>query len=143
MKFFCLFSSFVLILLLSGCASDPYTKVWIVRGVSTPVADSRINYGTDFLALTLPVSHIALAKRNDDLFKVQVTLENVITVTQTFAYKFEWFDRNGMVAPNSSWRERVIPVGGTVVLEASSPSSEHQNFRLTLRSAQLLKVEEN
>lgn len=140
MKYFYLLTALTAMLVLSGCATDPYTDVWIVRSVTPPVVDNRIIYSTDFLPYTLPPSRVAAVRLNDNRIKAQVQLENVITATQVVAYKFEWLDRNGMVAPNSSWQQRVVPTGGSVTLEASSPSVNYDNFRLNLSSAQLLRI---
>ena len=140
MKFFICLPALAIAIFLAGCASDPYTKVWITRTVDPPVLDNRIPYGTDFLPQTLPVSRVTTARQNDRRLKVQISLENVITATQVVAYKFEWFDPSGMAAPDSFWQQQVVPSGGTLILESSAPSVKHDNFRLTLRSAQLLKI---
>ena len=140
MKFLVCLPALTLALFLVGCASDPYTKVWITRTVATPIQDNRIQYETGFLPLTLPVSRVSAVRRNDRRLKVQVSLENVITATQVVAYKIEWFDPSGMAAPGSSWNQKVVLSGGTLILESSAPSVKHGNFRLTLRSAQLLKI---
>lgn len=141
MKYFYSLMVFTAMLVLSGCAS-PYTDVRIVRAVEAvpPISEGSITYETDFLPYTLPLSQVNTVRLNDKRIKVQVQLKNVTNATQVFAYKFEWFDRNGMVANDSMWQEQIVLTDGDVTLEATPPSINYEKFKLTLRSAQLLRI---
>ena len=142
MKKIYLLLCFLIVMFVAGCP-DRYIEVHIVRSVNSAVMDERISYGTEFLRHSLPVTRIATTQLNDGRVKAQVRVENVISGTLVTAYKFEWLDRDGIVASGSRWQEKVIFSEGSATLESSAPSVKYAEFKLSLRSAQPIKIVPN
>ncbi len=64
--------------------------------------------------------------------KIQVEVQNLSSSLQSFAYRVEWFDANGMVVntPTSAWIDRQIQGGETQSLTAIAPTETAKDFRV-------------
>ena len=66
--------------------------------------------------------------------KIQVELVNMTTDPQSFSYKFEWFDQNGMRVdtPTSTFIPRQLEARETIVISSVAPSPNAKDFQLKL-----------
>lgn len=66
--------------------------------------------------------------------QVQVEVLNRTRSSQTFSYRFEWFDANGMqlASPAGGMISRRIESGESVFLSSVAPVPSSQDFRLKL-----------
>lgn len=66
--------------------------------------------------------------------KVQVELLNVSSDPQSFSYKFEWLDLNGMQVntPTSTFIPRQIEARESIFISSIAPSANAKDFRLKL-----------
>jgi uncharacterized protein YcfL len=141
------FLPFAMVLLAVGCQDTTNTinsmEPMNVKGIKTDqvITDS-------FLKGRLKVIRINQAKTNTGLMHVQVGLRNNRTGVfsewwssynkenpYSIAYKFTWFDVNGMMVNNNTgnWLFANVIPGDTLWLQAIAPNERCKNFSLSLK----------
>lgn len=73
--------------------------------------------------------------RKDDFLRVQIELRNRSTLKQVVLYKYEWFDKNGMMVAetDSTWVEAALFPGETSAYLGTAGSRNATDFRFKVR----------
>lgn len=102
-------------------------------GQRTMISDSRVVSDTG-LTRKVGVVGINTAMTTGGFLKVQVELLNQTRSLQTFNYRFEWFDANGMQinAPAGGAVAAEIDGGESKFINAVAPTPAAKDFRLKL-----------
>ena len=95
------------------------------------LSDKRIITDTGLYGSVRPVG-INVATVSTGFLKIQVEVQNLSSGTQSFAYRIEWFDANGMIVhtPLTTWIDRQILGGETLSVTAIAPTETAKDFRI-------------
>lgn len=100
-------------------------------GTKQVIADKRVI--TD-LTLNKKVSIVGMNEgiTPGGFLQVQIEALNRKNSMQTFSYRFEWFDTNGMLVdtPTSVWIPRQIEGQETLTITAVAPTTTAKDFRV-------------
>ncbi len=100
-------------------------------GTKQVIADKRVI--TD-LTLNKKVSIVGMNEgmTPGGFLQVQIEVLNRKNSMQTFSYRFEWFDMNGMLVdtPTSVWIPRQIEGQETLTITAVAPTTTAKDFRV-------------
>ena len=100
-------------------------------GTKQVIADKRVI--TD-LTLNKKVSIVGMNEgmTQGGFLQVQIEVLNRKNSLQTFSYRFEWFDMNGMLidTPTSVWIPRQIEGQETLTITAVAPTTTAKDFRV-------------
>lgn len=100
-------------------------------GTKQVIADKRVI--TD-LTLNKKVSIVGMNEgmTPGGFLQVQIEVLNQKNSMQTFSYRFEWFDMNGMLVdtPTSVWIPRQIEGQETLTIIAVAPTTTAKDFRV-------------
>jgi len=123
-------------LAVAGCHSNTVNSVENAQksGQRTMLADQRVITDTQ-LARSVSVFGVSTAMTPGGVLKVQVELANRTKSLVRFAYRFEWFDANGMQVDNVMSATVVpdqIEGGEGKFISAVAPNSASKDFRLKL-----------
>ena len=68
--------------------------------------------------------------------KIQVEVQNLSSFAQSFTYRVEWFDENGMIInlPTMSAIPRTLEGKETAAITATAPTDRAKDFRIQFRS---------
>lgn len=117
----------------SGCTT--VNTVERADPLATPsyIQDKRV-ITDQSLAKTVRVLSVNQTTVSGDLLKVQVTVENARTRVRTFNYRFEWYDRDGMLVqtPSSTWKSRRIEGKETLSISDVAPNPRVVDFVLKI-----------
>ena len=95
------------------------------------LSDKRVITDTGLYGSVRPVG-INVATVSSGFLKIQIEVQNLTSSTQTFAYRIEWFDANGMIlhTPLTIWIDRQIQGGETLSLTGIAPTETAKDFRI-------------
>ena len=119
-------------------ACDSINTVENEQRVNQPTALKDKRVVTDgFLERYARVISVNQATLPGDILKIQVVLENTSWFDQTFIWKFEWFDANGMIVetPLSTWQSRHLEAHERTEITSVAPTPQCKDFRLKLQES--------
>lgn len=125
------FCILVCVFLLTSCSTINTVERATPVGTKQMIADKRII--TDS-TLNKKVRIISLneSTTTGGFLQVQVEVLNQKNSMQSFNYRFEWFDMNGMLlnTPTSVWIPRQIEGQETLTITAVAPTTTAKDFRV-------------
>ncbi len=91
------------------------------------ITDSTLNRRVNILGVNT-------ATGPGGFLKIQVELQNRTSSVQSFTYRIEWFDENGMIInqPTASAIPRTIEGKDTIDITAVAPTDRAKDFRIKL-----------
>ena len=100
-------------------------------GTKQMVADKRI-ITDDTLKRKVSVVGVNENTTGGGFLQVQIEVLNQKNSMQSFSYRFEWFDMNGMLVntPTSVWIPRQIEGQETLSITAVAPTATAKDFRV-------------
>lgn len=125
-----------LCLLLPACRSVNSTQRADPVGQANYVDDKRVQ--TDLtLRRGARIISVNESVAPGDLLKIQVTLHNNRSRSKRIAYKFEWFDLDGMMVDTvmSTWQVKTIQGGEDLTLTGIAPNNRAKDFRIKIQEA--------
>jgi uncharacterized protein YcfL len=89
------------------------------------ITDSTLNRHVNILGVNT-------ATGPGGFLKIQVELQNRTTRVQSFTYRVEWFDENGMIIdlPTANATPRTIEGKETLSITATAPTDRAKDFRI-------------
>ena len=139
MKFYTLITFICGLIIISGCAKEEvYTpSVNTISNANTSaqikrVADRRVD--TD---QRLCLTEIRESQTNDGYKRIQIFLKNLSGKTYSVAYRFNWYDDNGVEVENPDnemWVRKMIAAGDDITLTSLAPEKNCKDFKLRVNA---------
>ena len=100
-------------------------------GTKQVIADKRV-ITDDTLKRKVNIVGLNEGMTPGGFLQVQIEVLNQKNSMQTFSYRFEWFDMNGMLVdtPTSVWIPRQIEGQETLTITAVAPTTTAKDFRV-------------
>ena len=100
-------------------------------GTKQMIADKRV-ITDDTLKRKVSIVGMNEGMTPGGFLQVQIEVLNRKNSMQTFSYRFEWFDMNGMLVdtPTSVWIPRQIEGQETLTITAVAPTTTAKDFRV-------------
>ena len=100
-------------------------------GTKQMIADKRV-ITDDTLKRKVSIVGLNEGMTPGGFLQVQIEVLNRKNSMQTFSYRFEWFDMNGMLVdtPTSVWIPRQIEGQETLTITAVAPTTTAKDFRV-------------
>lgn len=119
--------------LLAGCDTMNTVERSARQSVPNIVADKRIITDTSLDQYAF-VSAINEGRTPQGLLRIQAEIANTTSDYKNVNYKFEWFDKNGMIveSPASPWKDLSIEGGERRYVTGVAPNADVVDFRLKL-----------
>jgi uncharacterized protein YcfL len=118
-------------LLFTGCSTVNSVEPAQPVGQTRYVPNKRVT--SDYvLARHVHIIGVNTSDTPTGFLKVQVQLENLTSSTQTFTYRVEWFDLNGMAItlPTDTSISRTIEGKETTEIVALAPTPTAKDYRI-------------
>ena len=121
------------ILASAGCGT--VNTVTATAGETPGAVDYRSQINDLLTDLFLSAEAVRFGPTAGGNYEVQVTVANKDFRQRSFAYRFDWLDRNGMVidAVTSTWESASVASGGTIVISSVAPDRATRTFQLQTR----------
>jgi uncharacterized protein YcfL len=118
-------------LLQTGCSTVNTVEPAETAAQRQMLSDKRVITDTGLYGRVRIVG-INTATVSTGFLKIQVEVEDLSSSPQSFAYRVEWFDANGMAlnTPTSVWIDRQIQGGETLSLTSLAPTETAKDFRI-------------
>jgi len=116
---------------LSGCATVNTIEPAQPVAQREMLSDKRVITDTGLYGRVRPVG-INVSTVSTGFLKVQIEVQNLSSRAQSFAYRIEWFDVNGMTLPTPTtvWIDRQIQGGESLMLTGIAPTETAKDFRV-------------
>ena len=117
--------------LFSSCTTVNTVERATPVGTKQMVADKRV-ITDDTLKRKVSIVGVNESTTSGGFLQVQIEVLNQKNSMQTFSYRFEWFDMNGMLVntPTSVWIPRQIEGQETLSITAVAPTTTAKDFRV-------------
>lgn len=118
---------------LAGCDTMNTVEPRDSKAVPNIVADKRIITDTALDQYAF-VSAINEGRTPQGLLRIQAEIANTTSDYKNVNYKFEWFDKNGMLveSPSSPWKDLTLEGGERRYVTGVAPNANVVDFRLKL-----------
>lgn len=115
---------------LVGCSTINYYEPEQMVGVKQMVKDKRIitDSGLEDRAYVVGINKAEVG----GLLKIQAEIWNSTSSFQTVLYKFEWYDRQGMLVTEEPWQTLIMEGKEPRMIQSVAPSPNAKDFRLKL-----------
>jgi uncharacterized protein YcfL len=119
------------IAMLSSCTTVNTVERATPVGTKQMIADKRV-ITDDTLKRKVSIVGMNEGMTPGGFLQVQIEVLNRKNSMQTFSYRFEWFDMNGMLVdtPTSVWIPRQIEGQETLTITAVAPTTTAKDFRV-------------
>ena len=116
---------------LTSCTTVNTVERETLVGTKQMVADKRV-ITDDTLKRKVSIVGVNESTTSGGFLQVQIEVLNQKNSMQTFSYRFEWFDMNGMLVdtPTSVWIPRQIEGQETLTITAVAPTTTAKDFRV-------------
>ena len=124
------------VVLLAGCQSSGEPKPsescpgYAEAGSTKALAARKVSYidGPDVRVVEMRCVSRA------DLLRIDIDLKNRRSKEQHIAYRFDWFESNGMsTGREEAWKPLLLYPGVPRTIRTVSPSTDAQDFRLVIK----------
>ncbi len=118
---------------IAGCDTMNTVEPRDSKAVPNIVADKRIITDTALDQYAF-VSAINESRTPQGLLRIQAEIANTTSDYKNVNYRFEWFDKNGMLveSPSSPWKDLTLEGGERRYVTGVAPSANVADFRLKL-----------
>ncbi len=119
-----------------GCRHKTVNYVaWSPSPGATLFLEKERVYTDKALAKRIVIDEVIPTSSSDGLLSVQVKLRNLTSKLQVLEYRFEWYNRNGMIidSPATRWGHKRIYGGDWVIIVGVAPNIEATDFVIKMK----------
>lgn len=124
------------VLVMAGCQSSGEPKPsescpgYAEAGSTKALAARKVRYIDDPDVRVVEMRCVSRA----DLLRIDIELKNRRSKEQHIAYRFDWFESNGMsTGSEEAWKPLLLHPGVPMIIRTVSPSTDAQDFRLSIK----------